>query len=76
MNKLKKYRPKRTHDDFPPTGRHLHFLRIHAFANEGIDFTEKETAHFDICRACRLKVVDALRNVQSQAVRTTTPKAA
>jgi hypothetical protein len=76
MNKLKKFHPKRTRDDLPPTGRHLHFLRIHAFASEGIDFTEKETAHFDICKPCHLKVIDALRNVEPQEVPTNTPKAA
>jgi hypothetical protein len=76
MNKLKKYRPKRTRDDLPTTGHHIHFLRIRAFASEGIDFTEKETAHFDICRACRLKVVDALRNVEPQVARTIRQKAA
>jgi hypothetical protein len=60
---LKKFRVMSTRDDFPMTGRHIHFLRIRAFASEGIDFTEKESAHFDVCRVCRLKVIDALRNL-------------
>ena len=50
-------------DDLPLTGPHIHYLRIHAFAVEGIDFTEKENAHFDACRVCRLNVIDALRNL-------------
>ena len=70
---LKKYRMSNRYD-FPMTGRHIHFLRIHAFASEGINFTEKETAHFDVCRGCRLKVADALRNLMP--LRTTIPKAA
>jgi hypothetical protein len=49
--------------DFPMAGRHIHFLRIRAFASEGISFTEKETAHFDVCRGCRLNVLDALRKL-------------
>jgi hypothetical protein len=60
---LKKFRVMSTRDDFPMTGRHIHFLRIRAFASEGIDFTEKESAHFDVCHVCRLKVIDALRNL-------------
>ena len=66
---LKKYRVMSNRDDFPLTGRHIHFLRIHAFASEGINFTEKETAHFDVCRVCRLKVHDALRNPAPLIVR-------
>jgi hypothetical protein len=73
---LKKYRVMSTRDDFPMTGRHIHFLRIRAFASEGINFTEKETAHFDVCRVCRLKVIDALRNLAPQVERTIMPKAA
>ena len=76
MNKLKKYRAKSTCDDFPSIGRHIDFLRIHAFATENVEFTDEETAHFDVCRRCRLRVVDALRNAGPQAVHTVTPKAA
>ena len=64
MNRLlKKHRVMSNRDDFPTTGGHIHFLRIRAFATEGINFTEKETAHFDACRICRLKVLDELRNL-------------
>jgi hypothetical protein len=73
---LKKYRVMRTRDDLAMTGRHIHFLRILAFANEGINFTQKETAHFDVCRVCRLKVLDALRNLAPEVARIITPKAA
>jgi len=74
MNKLlKKYRVMSNRDDSPMTGGHIHSLRIRAFASEGINFTEKETAHFDVCRVCRLKVRDALRNL---APRPTMSKAA
>jgi hypothetical protein len=75
MNKrLKKRRVKSNRDDFPMTGRHIHSLRIRAFASasEGINFTEKENAHFDVCSVCRLKLVAALRKVPT----TTKPKAA
>jgi len=72
---LKNYRMS-NRDDFPMTGRHIHLLRIRAFASDGINFTEKETAHFDVCRVCRLRVLDALRNLAPQVVRTITPKAA
>ena len=72
---LKKYRVMSTRDDFSMTGRHIHFLRIRAFASKGINFTDKENAHFDVCRVCRLKVIDALRNLALQ-VPTTMPKAA
>ena len=58
---LKKYRISNRYD-FPMTGRHIHFPRIRAFASEGFNFTEEEAAHFDVCRVCRLKVIDALRN--------------
>ncbi len=71
---LKKYRVMSNRDDFPMTGRHIHSRRIRAFASEGINFTEKETAHFDVCRVCRLKVIDALRNRAPLVV--TMPKAA
>ena len=73
---LKKYRVMSNRDGFPSTGRHIHFLRIRAFAGEGINFTEKETAHFDVCRVCRLKVIDALRNPAPLVLVTTMPKAA
>ena len=63
---LEKFRVMSTRDDFPMTGRHIHFLRIRAFSIEGIKFTEKENAHFDICRVCRLKVIDAVRNLGRQ----------
>ena len=49
---------------------------ILAFANEGIDFTEEENAHFDVCRVCRLKVIDPLRNLTPLVVSTTMSKAA
>jgi hypothetical protein len=59
---LKKHHVMSNRDDFPMTGRHhIHSLRIRAFATEDINFTEKETAHLEVCRACRLKVIDALR---------------
>jgi hypothetical protein len=76
MKILKKHRVMSNCDDFPIAGRHIHFLRIRAFASEGIDFTEKETAHFDACRVCRLKVIAALRNLAPLVVCTTMPKAA
>jgi hypothetical protein len=44
------------------TESHFHLLRILEIANDGI-FTEEETAHFDVCRVCRLKVIDSLRNL-------------
>ena len=73
---LKKFRVMSTRDDFPMTGRHIHFLRIRAFASEGINFTEKENAHFDVCCVCRLKVIDGLRTLAPLVVCTTMPKAA
>lgn len=73
---LKKFRVMSTRDDFPTTARHIHFLRIRAFAGEGVNFTEKESAHFDVCLLCRLKVIDALRNRAPRVVRTILPKAA
>ena len=76
MKKVKKYRAKNTRDDFPTAGPHIHFLHIHAFVSEDVDFTEKESAHFDVCRDCRLKVIDAFRNRAPQVVRTITAKAA
>ena len=76
MYKLKKSRAKSTRDGFSTIGRHIDFLHINAFATEGVDFTEEENAHFDVCRRCRLRVVDALRNAEPQAARTSTSKAA
>ena len=76
MKKTKKYRAKSARDDFSTTGRHIHLLRIHAFVSGGVDFTEEETAHFDVCRGCRLKVIDALRTMAPQVVCTITRKAA
>ena len=76
MNKLKKYRAKSNRDDFPTTGRHIDLMRIHAFASESVEFTEEETAHFEVCRDCRLKLVDVLRNAEAQIVRTIRRKAA
>ena len=73
---LKKHRVMSHRDDFPMAGRHIHFLRIRAFASEGINFTEKENAHFDVCRVCRLKVIDALRTLAPLVVCITMPKAA
>ena len=62
---LKKYRMS-NRDDFAMRSRHIHFLRIRAFAIEGINFTEEETVHFDVCRVCRLNVIDALRNLADE----------
>ena len=76
MTILKKHRVMSNRDDFPMAGRHIHLLRIRAFASEGINFTEKETAHFDVCRVCRLQVIDALRNPAPQVIHTIIPKCA
>ena len=76
MKKIEEFRVLTTRDDSPMTGSHIHFLRIRAFASEGINFTGKESAHFDVCRPCRLKVIDALRNLAPQTERTIMPKAA
>ena len=73
--RLTKYRMS-NRDDFPKLGGHIHFLRIRDFACESIEFTEEETAHFDACRACRLNVIYALRNVAPLAVCANTSKAA
>jgi hypothetical protein len=77
---LNKYRVMSNRDDHPLTGPHIHSLRIHAFASEGIDFTEEENAHFDACRVCRLEVIDAVRNLAPLVgvilVYPATPKAA
>ena len=59
---LKEYRVMSNRDDFPMTEHHIHSLRIRAFASEGINFTEKESAHFDVCRRCRLRLCRAFRN--------------
>jgi hypothetical protein len=58
--------------DFAMRGQHIHFLRILAFATDGINFTEEESAHFDACRICRLKVIHALRNVGPLVTSTST----
>jgi hypothetical protein len=73
---LKKSRVTSIRDDSPMTRRHILFLRIRAFASDGLDFTEKENAHFDVCRVCRLTLIDALRNLEPQVVHTIMPKAA
>jgi len=73
---LKKYRAMSTRDDFLLTGFHIRFLRICAFANESIDFTKEENAHFEDCRLCRLKVIHALRNLAQLDVPATMTKAA
>ena len=76
MKKTKRYREKSAREDFSTTGRHIHSPRIHAFVSEGVDFTEEENAHFDVCRNCRLKVIDALRTLPPQVVLTIKTKAA
>ena len=70
MKKLKKYRAQSPRDDFHTAGRHIHSMHIRAFVNESVDFTEKESAHFDVCRDCRLKVIDACRNLAPQVADT------
>jgi hypothetical protein len=75
-NVRRKFRVVSTRDDFPMTAAHIDFLRICAFAREGVDFTKKESAHFDVCRPCRLKVIDALRNLEPLEVGTLMPMAA
>ena len=62
MKKILKKFDLSNRDDCPSTGSHIHLLHILEFANEGINFTEEETAHFDVCRVCRLKVIDTLKN--------------
>jgi hypothetical protein len=76
MNKI--LNKDRLSDEFAITGRHIHLLRILAFASESINFTEEENAHFDVCRDCRLKVINALRNLTGvvRAGSNTTMKAA
>ena len=59
---LKKYRLSNC-DDFPMTASHIHLLRILEFVSGTSAFTEKETAHFDVCRVCRLKVIEKLKNL-------------
>ena len=76
MNKILKEYPVMSTRDDSVTGRHIHFLRILAFANESISFTDKEDAHFDDCRICRLKVIHALRTLAPRAVRIIVAKAA
>jgi hypothetical protein len=72
---LNTHRVVSIHDDFPTRG-HIDFLRICAFANEGGDFTEEENAHFDACRYCRLKMIEALRSMAPSVERTISKKAA
>ena len=76
MNKLKTFRPKSTRDDSPTTEPHIDSLHILAFVSDDVDFTEKENAHFDVCRSCRLKVIDAFRKLMPQVERSSTQKAA
>ena len=73
---LRKHRVMSNRDDFAITGRHISFLRMQAFATETINFTEEEDAHFDVCRVCRLDVIDAIRNLAPLVVCTTMRKAA
>jgi len=72
---LKKYRVMSNRGHFPMTERHIHSLRIRAFASERINFTEKEAGHFDACRICRLNVLNALKNRARLIIRTSMPKA-
>jgi hypothetical protein len=60
----------------PAPRGHIHFERILAFASESANFTDKENAHFEVCRNCRLKVIYALKNMPAEVVRTITAKAA
>jgi hypothetical protein len=73
---LNTHRAMSTRDDFPLTGGHIPFVRICAFATEGGDFTEEENTHFDACRYCRLKMIEALRSLAPSVERTITAKAA
>jgi hypothetical protein len=72
MNIFKRHRV----NDVPIKVRHIHSLHIRAFATEGFDFTLEESAHFDVCRVCRLKVIDALRNGAPLVLPTIMQKAA
>lgn len=76
MKKLKKYRAKSNRDDSPTTEGHIDLTRIHAFASESVELTGEEIAHFDVCRGCRLRLVEVLRNAEPEVVRTITAKAA
>jgi len=67
MKRLKKYRMTSSRHDSPKAGRHIHSFAILAFAIEGADFTKQENAHFDVCRACRLEVLEALEAVKNVA---------
>ena len=64
----KEHRVMTNPDDFPMAGRHIHSLRIRGFASEGINFTDEENDHFELCRVCRLKVLDALKNAAGLVV--------
>jgi hypothetical protein len=63
MKKILKCR-EGTREDF----HHIDFLRICAFASEDINFTKQESAHFDLCRVCRLKVIAELRKLAAKAL--------
>jgi hypothetical protein len=76
MQKTRSKREESVRDDFSTTGRHIPLLRMHSFVSGGVDFTEEENAHFDVCRNCRLTVIGALRTLPPQVIRATTSKAA
>ena len=73
---LKKYRVMSTRDDFPKRGHHIHSLRIGGFAEDRINFTEKESAHYEVCRRCRLKVIKAITKALDVKEGANTAKAA
>jgi hypothetical protein len=64
----KEHRVMTNPHDFRLAGRHIHSLRIRGFASEGINFTDEENEHFEVCRVCRLNVLDALKNVARMVV--------
>ena len=74
-NIFKKFRVM-TPDDLPMTGCHINFVRIRAFASGSTAFTEKENAHFDTCRVCRLRLIEELRNMTPLFVGANMSKAA
>ncbi len=76
MKNLKTYRAKNTRADFRTTAPHIHALRFRAFLSEGVDLTEKENAHFDVCRLCRLKMIAMMKDEEPEVERTITSKAA
>ena len=69
---LEPFRAVSTCDEFPLTEeRHIHLPRIRDFARNRIDFTESETAHYEVCRPCRLKVIGAIiRATQEESTST------